>query len=381
MKQLTSLPRLVGLVWLATLTTAGAQQAQYFSVTGPVASRITSFSANGYLTWTNSPTSATFTVQAASSLALPVNWVDYVRVPVTGPVTSTRIYDFSPPSGMVLIPAGSFTMGDTFAEAYNNELPVHTVYVSVFYMDKYLVTKTLWDTVYNWATNRGYLLNYAVTGKAANHPAHTADWYNCVKWCNARSEMEGRTPAYYTSTAQTTVYRGGAVDLGTNFVKWNAGYRLPTEAEWEKAARGGLSGRRFPWGNTVDRGNANYYAIPLSCVGYPYDVAPNCGYDPAFNNGVEPYTSPVGGYFAPNGYGLYDMCGNMFQWCWDWYGPYASGSQSDPRGLGLATYHVYRGGSWATTAYDFRLADRKYTSPSTEGNRLIGFRTVLAPVP
>jgi hypothetical protein len=128
-----------------------------------------------------------------------------------GSVTSQgallTVYPANIQSGMALIPAGNFTMGNCMDpnEGWSGELPLHTVYVSAFYMDKYDVTEALWQQVYNWAINHGYSFDYpgSVWGKAANHPVQTIDWYDCVKWCNARSEMEGRVPAYYTSAAQT----------------------------------------------------------------------------------------------------------------------------------------------------------------------------------
>ena len=287
-----------------------------------------------------------------------------------------------PPASMALIPAGSFTMGDSFgdgaAQGWPYEVPLHSVYVSAFYMDKYDVTKTLWDSVYSWAITHGYSFDYAGSGKAANHPVQTIDWYDSVKWCNARSELEGRVPAYYTSAAQTTVYRTGQVNVDNGSVKWNAGYRLPTEAEWEKAARGGASGLRFPWGNTISWNQANYYADPLSAFGYAYDVNPTQGYHPAFNDGVYPFTSPVG-YFAPNGYGLYDMAGNVWQWCWDWYGTYGSGSQTDPRGsTSGSSSRVVRGGGWGYGAIYCRTASRFNSEPFSTPY-YFGFRSVLSP--
>ena len=160
------------------------------------------------------------------------------------------------PSGMVVIPAGSFTMGDSL-DGDSSDLPLHSVYVSAVYMDKYLVTYALWQQVYQWATSHGYSFDYSGSGKAASHPVQSIDWYDCVKWCNARSEMEGRTPAYYTDAGLSVRYRSGLV---APFVNWQAGHRLPTEAEWEKAARGGLSGHRFPWGDTITEAQDNYYS-------------------------------------------------------------------------------------------------------------------------
>ena len=289
------------------------------------------------------------------------------------------VYPTNIVSGMALIPAGSFTMGDNLDG--EGDAPVHSVYVSAFYMDQTDVTYSLWQQVYNWAITHGYSFDYAGAGKAANHPVQTIDWYDCVKWCNARSEMEGRTPAYYTGAAQTTVYRTGEVNVDNSSVKWNAGYRLPTEAEWEKAARGGLTGQRFPWGNTISWSQANYYGYPLSLTtsGYAYDLATAIGYDPTFATGSY-YTSPVN-YFAPNGYGLYDMAGNVWQWCWDWYGAYSSSSQTDPRGPTSGSLRVDRGGSWDSYAFGCRSADRNdyYYDGPAYGSSNIGFRSVLPP--
>src|ERR1035438_419101 len=328
-----------------------AQSTRFFRITGPAATTITAIRADGTLVWNNALAGTNYTVQMATSLGGGTNWVDYVQLPVTDAVNVNRIIDPNPPAGMALIPAGSFTMGNCMDpnEGNADELPLHPVYVSAFYMDKYDVTYALWQTVYNWAITNGYSFDYAGSGKAANHPVQTIDWFDSVKWCNARSEMEGRTPAYYTDPAQTMVYRSGHAvansQEGSIWVIWNGGYRLPTEAEWEKAARGGLIGKRFPWGNTISWSQALYHAYPLSLApyGYAYDLATAFGSDPAFDGGGYPYTSPVG-YFAPNGYGLYDMAGNVWQWCWGWYWSYGSAAQTDPHGLTSGSTVVCRGG-------------------------------------
>ena len=282
------------------------------------------------------------------------------------------------PEGMVLIPAGSFVMGDQSNPlvGYSAERPAHTVYVSAFYMAKYEVTKELWDEVRAWGLANGYTDlpagNGSYASKGANHPVHSISWYAMVKWCNARSQKEGLTPCYTVSGA---VYKK-APDSSAVVCDWNAnGYRLPTEAEWEKAARGGLAGKNFPWGDIINHSYANYYNWT-----YSYESPQGAGCHPTYAVGGYPYTSPVGS-FAPNGYGLYDMAGNVWEWCWDWYSSsyYSSSPGSDPRGAASGSYRVFRGGSWNNYAINCRAAGRYDDDPSNSLN--FGFRSARSSVP
>jgi len=274
------------------------------------------------------------------------------------------------PTSMVLVPAGDFVMGDTFGEGGKDELPLHTNTVSAFYMDTTETTKTKWDEVYIWATVNGYIFSNTGLGKASDHPVHTINWYDCVKWANARSEMEGRTPCY---TLAGEVYRTSNSAAPT--CDWQAnGYRLPTEAEWEKAARGGAANHRFPWSDTnrISHSRANYYAKG----GDPYDDSDDAGFHPDYDSDGTPYTSPAGS-FAPNDYGLYDMAGNLYEWCWDRYGHkyYASSPSVDPRGPGPGGIRVARDGYWNRGAKTCRVAKR-FSSPPGKGYGDLGFRLV-----
>jgi sulfatase modifying factor 1 len=282
-----------------------------------------------------------------------------------------RVLANDPTTGdMAFIPAGSYQRGDNLDG--DSSAPVYSVYVSAFSIECGEVTGARWNAVYQWATNHGYAFNNAGANKALNHPVQTVSWYDCVKWCNARSEMEGRLPCYYSNTTYTVVYRTGQLDLTNGCVKWSAnGYRLPTEAEWEKAARGGLSGKRFPQGDRINQGLANYRGDPAS---YSYDDGP-AGFNLTYAVGSY-YTNPEGA-FAPNPYGLYDMAGNVSEWCWDWYdGTYYASGQSDPQGPNTVTsLRVTRGGDWANIVSRLRCASRNNPPPSS-GYTSLGFRCV-----
>lgn len=270
-----------------------------------------------------------------------------------------------PPFGMVYIPAGPFQMGDNLNELGDDAKPVRTVNVDSFFMDKVEVSRELWTDVRAWAVGNGYSMN-AGSARDAGHPIVNVNWFDAAAWCNARSEKEGLTPVYYTDDSQTVVVRGPA-DMGNACVKWSAnGYRLPTEAEWEKAARGARLGSRYPWGDTIDASMANYY-------GDGNNTTP-CG---SYNGSQNPP-----GVDMANGYGLYDMAGNAWEWCWDVYGSTYYGtseSTANPRGPSSGSNRALRGGAWNSDSGGLRCAFRNSYAPGSsgyDGHDYLGFRCV-----
>ena len=242
----------------------------------------------------------------------------------------------SSPPGMVLIPAGEFEMGDHFCEGHDDRRPVHTVYVDAFYMDTYEVTIGQYKEFIN-AT--GYKApNWSKV--AGFSPPDDQGPIICVSWYDAMA-----------------------------YAQW-VGKRLPTESEWEKAARGGLRKKKYPWSDSTDNTKANY------------------------NSNSGPYvgrTTPVGSY-APNGYGLYDMAGNVWEWCLDEYDErfYVNSPPSNPIAGDASisdimksyervnSMRVLRGGSWSQTFFNnfLQVANRLYYYPAYSLQH-IGFRCAV----
>ncbi len=230
---------------------------------------------------------------------------------------------------MVRVSAGDFMMGalEDDEDAYDSEKPRHKVTLTRdFLIGKYAVTQALWESV--MGSNPSWF-------KGANRPVECVSWVDVVDFCNKLSKREGLTPAYTIN--------------GKNVrCNWDAkGYRLPTEAEWEYSAR---SGQRFKYAGSTQYVNAVAWYTK--------------------NSGRK--THPVG-QKKPNGFGLYDMSGNVWEWVWDIKGGYSSGVQTDPTGLDSGPFRVGRGGGWCNLARGTRVSVRRDEVPTCRCDYL-GFR-------
>ncbi|MHC6204374.1 formylglycine-generating enzyme family protein [Breznakiellaceae bacterium SP9] len=264
----------------------------------------------------------------------------------------------SVPADLVRIQGGTFTMGSPANEAdrWGGESPQHKVTLSAFSMSKTEVTQKDYQAL--MGSNPSYF-------KGDKLPVEQVSWYDAIVYCNKKSMAEGLIPAYSINESTNPVDWGSVPTRNNdtwNKVSWNRsanGYRLPTEAEWEYACRAGTV-TPFSTGSNIRTSQANYNG------NFPYKRNAKGTY--------RQKTTPVGS-FAPNSWGLYDMHGNVWEWCWDWYGAYSSGNQTDPIGAASGSNHVSRGGSWDFGAAILRSAFRGSSRPTDRGN-FLGFRIV-----
>jgi len=271
--------------------------------------------------------------------------------------TAVAVYEGFMPDGFVLIPGGTFTMGDTRGGGYSDELPTHSVTLNSFYLGTYEVTQA--EYAQFMQPGSSWTSSY---GLGDSYPAYYVSWYAILKYCNLRSMAEGLTPVYSVS-GSTNPANWGTVPTSDNttwnaaICNWNAnGYRLPTEAEWEYAARGATNTPDYLYSGSDDINAVAWYSGNNS------------------PNGSKPV-----GTKAPNGLGLYDMSGNVYEWCWDWYGSsyYSSSPGSNPTGPASGSSRVLRGGFWSIRADYCRVALRNNSSPLISYYS-IGFRLCRA---
>lgn len=229
---------------------------------------------------------------------------------------------------MIFVEGGTFQMGNIGGE--DDEKSVHSVTVSSFYMCDHEVTQEEYRKI--MGTNPSYDIG-------DNLPVNQSSWYNAIEYCNARSLQEGLTPCYAISGDSTTC------NFSAN------GYRLPTEAEWEYAARGGKKSNGYTYSGSNSIRNVAWYSD--NAKGWTQDVKTK----------------------SPNELGLYDMSGNVWEWCWDRYGEYPSSSQTNPTGASSGSDRVIRGGT-CNGYYSFcSVAFRLGYNPS-DSNIPAGFRVV-----
>jgi formylglycine-generating enzyme required for sulfatase activity len=252
--------------------------------------------------------------------------------------------DFTNSTGikLILIPGGNFLMGSPSTEEgrFDSEGPVHQVYLDPFYIGETEVTVGQWkkfmeETDHDW-DKWSLLADYA---PGDNYPIVFINWADAEAFCRWLSTKEGKI------------------------------YRLPTEAEWEKAARGGLEGKKYPWGDEPPDGSRCNFA----------DKQTDLPWSDKITDDRYAYTAPVGS-FPANGYGLYDMAGNVWEWCQDWFdwSYYKSSPASNPKGAPSGIDRSIRGGSWSNDANIIRCAFRGFLLPVVPSHPR-GFRIAMEP--
>ncbi|MFI3306227.1 MAG: SUMF1/EgtB/PvdO family nonheme iron enzyme [Rikenellaceae bacterium] len=245
--------------------------------------------------------------------------------------------DISPE--MIFVEGGTFTMGcdDTVnagsGGTFNDEAPAHSVTLDPFYIGNYEVTQREWQEV--MGSNPSYFIGETL-------PVDRVTWYDTIEYCNARSAKEGFAPYY---TIDKTTADPDNIN-STDKLKWlitlnptSDGYRLPTEAEWEWAAIGGVKSEEHPYAGSDNINEIAWYATNANNT-----------------------THSVGGKL-PNELGIYDMSGNVWEWCWDWYGDYTAESQTNPTGPTSGYFRCVRSGSWLIVESFCRNVNRDRDDP------------------
>ena len=254
------------------------------------------------------------------------------------------------PDGFVRIEGGVFLMGSPENELgrRDRESPQRQVTVSSFYMSIYPVTQQEWYKVMGTTVRQQrdkISRTRAMNGEGDNNPMYFINWLEAIEFCNKRSQTDGLMPVY-TVTETEIIW-----DHNAN------GYRLPTEAEWEYACRAGTI-TAFSTGNNITTMQANFNGSH-----------PNFSNDRMIFKGV----TITAGSYPSNPWGLYDMHGNVWEWCWDWSRNYPHTAQTDPVGEASGVYKIVRGGSFGSGMQETRSAYRYYYEP-IEGSGVIGFR-------
>ncbi len=284
----------------------------------------------------------------------------------------TEVYNFGSPGGMAYVPGGTFIMGN---EDYWFSSPLVTVTLSPFLMSRYEITRAEWAT-YMPALEEPYWPDHWTPGFSITpeHPAYTVSWYGTLAYCNYRSIAEGFTPVYSVNGStnpnlwpdHNTWWVDDINSIWTT-LQWNRsanGYRLPTEAEWEYAARGATNNPDYTYSGSDNP----------TLVAWHWEIS-----GPYSDN---PGSKPVG-QLDPNALGIYDMSGNVYEWCWDYYALYdeiytGPGPYIDPTGpaedLGTSAgfhYRSRRGGSWDAHWNETAVY---YRHPYPDNNNYTGFR-------
>ena len=326
--------------------------------------------------------------------------------------------NWGPCAPLVLVPGGEFEMGDPWSEHTANERPVHTVYLSPYHIDTYQVTNEQYADALNWAYDQGGLIEviaegvykadsgtsypychttasssssaiswngstFGITSGKERHPMVTVSWYGSVAYCNWRSATDGKPLCYDRIDEDPPVW-------DCNFAV--NGFRLPTEAEWEKAAGWDpTEERHYRFGehsdgcgyNCLDGHRANYGGSgdPYAYGGVPH-TTPVGFYDGDLHYKVDfgwpGYQTSYQTQNAQSYYGCFDMSGNLWEWCNDWYlyTYYSSSPESNPTGPTSGSQRVLRGGGWAYDTHFCRSAYRNSIAPFARGN-VFGFRCAV----